>query len=520
VGTSPSVATGGTVPINAHAILRTVASKAGMTASPGRRGDYQITGAVQAGNQHALVLKTNRSVWGWGVNANGQLGTGDIVTKTTPTQASGITDAVGISSFAEASGSALSLAVMSNGTVKGWGKNSSGQTGIGSSGADVLTPTAAPSLSSVVAVSAGHGHGLALKSDGTVWAWGLNGNGQIGNNASGGSPVLTPAQVVTAPSTPLTNVVAIAAGSYFSMALKRDGTVMAWGLNAAGQIGDGTTTQRKVATPVTGLTGVVAIAAGREHALALKTNGDTRGELWGWGTNANPRPLGLESITYSTTPLLLSSDVYAIGAGNPVSLWLRNEAGAQPAIWGAGLTSVEDFDGVSDLTIATKLTIGDFVAVDGAGTVKLALRRDTTVLAWGSNEARYGDGFALGTSGAGGQDPDNDGLTTAQEWTLGTDPLDADTNDDGIPDGVAVLTGLSPTNLDMDADGVINKTELQNGTDPFRADTDSDTVNDGADCYPLDPTRTTCPPPDPNDHTPPVITLTEPTNAVLISSVP
>jgi hypothetical protein len=111
-------------------------------------------------------------------------------------------------------------------------------------------------------------------------------------------------------------------------------------------------------------------------------------------------------------------------------------------------------------------------------------------------------------------------LTTGQEWSLGTDPLDPDTNDDGILDGVAVKSGKSPTNPDMDGDGVLNAAELGKGTDPFNTDTDGDGVSDLTDCFPLDPTRNQCPPPQQGDQTPPVITLTEPTNAVLISSVP
>ena len=120
----------------------------------------------------------------------------------------------------------------------------------------------------------------------------------------------------------------------------------------------------------------------------------------------------------------------------------------------------------------------------------------------------------------GNDDPDQDGLTTNQEWQIGTDPWNADTNGDGILDGLAVASGQSPTNVDMDGDGVLNTAEIGQGTDPFSADTDGDGVADGADCFPLDPTRSTCPPPDPNDHTPPIITLTEPTNATLISVVP
>lgn len=121
---------------------------------------------------------------------------------------------------------------------------------------------------------------------------------------------------------------------------------------------------------------------------------------------------------------------------------------------------------------------------------------------------------------AGDEDPDGDGLSTYDEYRLGTDPLDPDTNDDGLLDGAAVKSGKSPTNLDMDGDGVLNATELQNGTDPFNPDTDGDGVPDGSDCFPLDPTRSQCPPPQGGDTTPPVITLTEPTNAVLIGSNP
>jgi Bacterial TSP3 repeat len=215
--------------------------------------------------------------------------------------------------------------------------------------------------------------------------------------------------------------------------------------------------------------------------------------------------------------------VTGFGGGYQVSLFIRNQAGVQPSLWGTGMTGASDLGGQGNSDYDSgviKLLVGDFVGVDGDQNVKLGLRRDGTVVPWGSANAHYGDGFSVGSSGAGGLDPDNDGLTTGQEWALGTDPLDSDTNDDGLLDGIEVQVGLSPLNLDMDGDGALNKAELLNGTDPFRADTDGDGVNDGTDCFPLDPTRSTCPQPDPNDHTPPTITLTEPTNATLISSVP
>jgi hypothetical protein len=121
--------------------------------------------------------------------------------------------------------------------------------------------------------------------------------------------------------------------------------------------------------------------------------------------------------------------------------------------------------------------------------------------------------FVLATNTWLSGDQDNDGLNTWREYQLGTDPLSSDTDGDGISDGAAAATGRE-TNLDPDGDGVSTALEVLTGTDPYNPDTDGDGVNDGADAYPLDPTRWQAPSPDPNDHTPPVITLTEPTNAV------
>jgi hypothetical protein len=117
-------------------------------------------------------------------------------------------------------------------------------------------------------------------------------------------------------------------------------------------------------------------------------------------------------------------------------------------------------------------------------------------------------------------DPDHDGLTNAQEGTLGANPNDPDTNHDGITDGAAVALGLSPLNPDMDGDGLANAAERSAGTDPLRADTDIDGVSDGIDCFPLDSARSACLLRTPGDTTPPTVILLEPNNARLISSNP
>ena len=176
-------------------------------------------------------------------------------------------------------GGGSSLALKSDGTVLAWGVNASGQLGVG----DIvrrLTPTLVSGLgfgSGVVAIDAGAAHSLALKSDGTVLAWGLNATGQLGDGTT--IQRTTPVQVKD-PADPtgfLAGVKAIAAGSAHSLALKSDDTVLAWGSNASGQLGDGTLVNEETPVQVhdpsgTGfLTGVAVIAAGAITASSWQT---------------------------------------------------------------------------------------------------------------------------------------------------------------------------------------------------------------------------------------------------------
>jgi alpha-tubulin suppressor-like RCC1 family protein len=126
----------------------------------------------------------------------------------------------------------------------------------------------------VAQVAAGRAHTVALKSDGTVWAWGDNAYGQLGDGTT--AQRAAPVQV-----SGLAGVTAIAASQYHTVALKGDGTVWALGENGFGQLGDGTTTERDTPVQVTGLTGATGIAAGNCHTVALKSDGT----VWGWGYN-------------------------------------------------------------------------------------------------------------------------------------------------------------------------------------------------------------------------------------------
>jgi alpha-tubulin suppressor-like RCC1 family protein len=186
-----------------------------------------------------------------------------------------------------AAGFGQTVALKSDGTVWTWGDNSSGQLGDGSATSSNI-PVQVRGLSGistgmVIAVAAGYDHTVALKNDGTVWAWGNNKNGQLGNGNS--TPSKTPVQV-----SGLSTVTAVAAGFSHTVALKSDGTVWTWGNNSKGQLGSGLTNGVPVdsATPVqvSGLSGAMDIAAGYEDSVALKAAANGDGTVWAWGSNS------------------------------------------------------------------------------------------------------------------------------------------------------------------------------------------------------------------------------------------
>lgn len=268
---------------------------------------------VAAGYYHTLARKADGSVWAWGSNANkqlGQQGANSYTTRSaTPLQVSGLDNAKSL-----AAGGFHSLALRSDGTVMAWGSNSYGQ--VGNNDANVTkqsTPIAVQGLANVTALAAGWGHSLALDDKGQVWGWGSNTYRQLGVDA-GDTSVYRPLAVSGLP-----RIQAVAAGGYHSLALTADGTVWTWGQNLRGQLGIPGASNAPPA-PIPELGKVRAIAAGELHSLALTEDGG----VWAWG-----EALGSGQAADAPKPVRL----------NPAKTWVALSAGM-------GYSAAQDSEGL------------------------------------------------------------------------------------------------------------------------------------------------------------------------------
>jgi len=268
-----------------------------------------------------------------------------------------------------AAGYCHSAAINKDGTLWTWGYNNYGQLGDGTT-VNRATPVQVLNLTDVTDVAAGYGHTVAVKSDGTVWAWGYNGSGQLGGSSYNN---YSPIQVNN-----ITDVVAVSAGEQHTVALKNDGTVWTWGNNSYGQLGDGTTTNRSTPVQVQNLTGVVTVAAGGIHTVAVKNDGT----VWTWGYNSNGQ-LGDGTSVNRSIPIQVPNleDITAITAGQYNTLAAKNDGNVYA--WGNGYQNSPQR--LQDLSEITKISAGCCHYA--------ALKKDGTVWTWGNNgKGQLGDG--------------------------------------------------------------------------------------------------------------------------------
>jgi alpha-tubulin suppressor-like RCC1 family protein len=330
----------------------------------------QLTG----GGSFNLAVNGDGTLWTWG-SGNSALGDGTYTGRSLPAWVSGIAEVRSASTTYY-----NVLALKEDSTVWSWGGNWAGQLGDGTTGdrevpGQVVGAGGAGNLSDIKAVAAGWDHSLALKSDGTVWAWGSNSAGALGDTTTTNRPF--PVRVQGG----LTTVDAIAAGNGFSLALKHDGTVWAWGANWKGQLGDGTLIDKHTPVPVSGLTGAKAIAAGANFSLALMADGTVKS----WGGNGEGQLGNPAATDPSPTPVSVSilTGIKTIAAAWTHSVALMSDGNVYT--WGSNWKG-EQGDGtiVSRSTPHLVPSLPPAMAIGIGAQSVLVLTQDDKVYWWGS----------------------------------------------------------------------------------------------------------------------------------------
>lgn len=329
-------------------------TQAGRTATP----------MVAGGSEFAVALLDNGEVWTWGSNEKGQLGNGLTENTTYPVQ---VSLPEGVKAKYVAAGINIAYAVTTDGYVYAWGNNENGMIGNGTSDKDEVNRTPVRvqektstgvlvDLSNIARIAVGENHVLALSNDGYVYAWGNNSNGQLGNGDTSSTNEkfhdndttdgIYAAQKVYRGESAATNddwyiqdVIDIAAGKSFSVALKADGTVWTWGLNTSYQLGIGDTMTRPVPTQVLAgassttekyIKNITAVASGEGHVLVATTDGT----MYSWGYN-NWGQLGNNTTTTATKPVKVSNitNVAAISANYYNSMAMTSDGSVYTWGW-------------------------------------------------------------------------------------------------------------------------------------------------------------------------------------------
>jgi alpha-tubulin suppressor-like RCC1 family protein/sugar lactone lactonase YvrE len=327
---------------------------------------------ITAGANFFVAIDRNRSVWAWGYNYDGELGDGSFDGSFTPIQALALSNVVAVASEEDAE---FTLALDSQGNVWSWGCGCSDDLGQnnGNTSQNIAMPVWG--LSNIVSIAAELESGIALKSDGTVWAWGYNGDGELGDGTAADREYAMP--VIG-----LTNAIAIAAGDYHAFALCADGSVWGWGLNSSGQLGISNTVDQSIPVQVTALTNVVALGGTYGSSIALLSDGtvmawgkNDSGEL-GNGTNGNG--------TGSLVPIqvLGLSNIVAVAGGD--GNFLAFNTNGNLFVWGYGGDG-ELGDGTENSTNVpvTVAGVSNVVAIAGGLESMLAMSSNGKIYQWG-----------------------------------------------------------------------------------------------------------------------------------------
>lgn len=303
------------------------------------------TSKIAAGYGYSIALNEDGTLWSWGYNSNGQLGDGTTINRSTPVAVMDMKDVKEV-----AAGNEHTVALKNDGTVWSWGYNRYYKLGYGNGWSNYTIPGKVDRISDVKEIAAGYDHTVVLKEDGTVWAWGLNNYGQLGDGTNSNLD----SEIVQS----MSGVTKIAAGDYHTAALASDGTVWTWGCNTNGQLGDGTTVSRYVPTQVANVSDIIDIEAGSYNTLALSRDGT----IWAWGNYYGTTPVKIQNLT----------DVKSISSGYNMISALKNDG----TVW----------DIRSIYSPVQLQNINDVTAISCGYNHIIVTKQDGTIWAWGDNQ--------------------------------------------------------------------------------------------------------------------------------------
>jgi alpha-tubulin suppressor-like RCC1 family protein len=342
-------------------------------------GKYVLSNGTSWATKH-MVKKT--TLYAWGNNGNGRLGDGTVVNKSSPVSVvGGFTDWIQVSG-----GSINNLGLRANGTVWAWGSNTFGTLGDGTLVTRSSPVSVVGGFTDWIQVSGGNAYSLGLRANGTAWAWGIASNGRLGDNtiAARSSPV----SVVGG----YTDWIQVSAGGAHSLGLRANGTAWAWGLGTDGRLGDDTVvTKSSPVSVIGGFTDWIQVDGGFSHSVGLRANGTA----WAWGSNGSGR-LGDGTAVDKSSPVSIIggfTDWIQVDGGSLHSLGVR--ANGTAWAWGSGANGR-----LGDGTIVSKSSpvsvIGgytDWIQVSGGEFNSVGLRANGTAWAWGlGTDGRLGDG--------------------------------------------------------------------------------------------------------------------------------
>lgn len=393
--------------INTYTVIATDTSGNEAT----NQANFYYGSQATAGGAHSAIIKDEK-IYAWGRNNKGQAGIGAITKISDDPETAAavhpiiptlITHNSNTKFVSLAFNQNASSALDANGYVWSWGDGDDGQLGLGVANDNVIdetdytSPQKIQNLTDIVAINRGYDHMLLLKDDGSVLAFGNNKNGQLGNGSSNNSD--TPVSVKG-----LSNIVQISA-AVSSYALDQEGRLWAWGSNKYGQLGQGTSDNEIHSIPVEVIfdEAVISVASGKGHALALTQSG----KVYAWGLNASSqvgmRPKDTSTIAepwenFVLTPKRLPGldDALAIWANGNQSFVKRADGKIYP--WGQnmlGTLGIEE-DGNVIKPASPILELNNVVDLGNGALHTLAIRNDNTLFAWGwSFEGSLGGGKDL-----------------------------------------------------------------------------------------------------------------------------